>query len=403
MYVNPSLVMFAVWIVPWTVPMLLSSNLFLPLSSELKLSIFSMFLAVLLFSFLLNLSARTSHGRFVAAIRDDIDIAAVYRLAKRLTGVWLAIYFLTIVYSGGVPLIWVLIGDGRTYVDFGLPTVSGFANMLRALALSLATLVVLCARWNGVKAPRRAWVIILMMLISAFIIETGRGNGVVLALHPVAYLFLLMRVSLRNVVGVLVLFIGFIVAMSLIQVLRYGASLAYLLEYADNQGFQDVPFTLALLVPFFSYIYLPLVNLDINLPYLPDLAFQMNYSVQGFFPTVVRGHIFGQEKDYGTLISEANNVTSFITPLVRDFGVFGGFIVGTFMLCLTQYSYFRCRQGSVRHVLIFPPLFMSLTLSFFSLFYTLQVVVLYLVIGIFLVKPVLKKPISEPKSESVHV
>lgn len=400
MYVNPTFVLLGIWILPWIAPIWLESDLFQPLSFTLKTAILIMCASVFLFSIFLNATLASSRKKFLWALRDNIDIHKIYSLMKALAKVWLGIYFLTIIYSGGFPLIWVLIGDGRTYVDFGLPTVSGFANMLRALILSLAVLVIFIARQNEIPVPRRAIFIGFFMIFSAFILETGRGNGIVLLLHPVAYLFLAVRFSIANTIKFVLFFFTFIVAMSLIQVMRYGVSLSYLLEYAENQGFGDIPFFVALLVPFFSYIYLPLVNLDINLPLLPDLAFQLNYSVQGFFPTIVRGLIFGAEKDYGILISEANNVTSFVTPLVRDFGIYGGFFVGTSLLCLTQYSFFRCRQGSVRHILIFPPLFMSMVLSFFSLFYTLQVVVLYLITGSILARYV---TVKKAENEKKHV
>ena len=51
--------------------------------------------------------------------------------------IWVIGYLLVIIYSGGFPLLWVLLGDERTYVYSGFPTLSGLLNMLRVTCTTM--------------------------------------------------------------------------------------------------------------------------------------------------------------------------------------------------------------------------------------------------------------------------
>mgnify|MGYP007000037561 CR=1 len=45
------------------------------------------------------------------------------------------IVILSILYSSGFPLYWVITDDPRTYVDYGIPTIFGLGNLLRAYGM----------------------------------------------------------------------------------------------------------------------------------------------------------------------------------------------------------------------------------------------------------------------------
>ena len=68
------------------------------------------------------------------------------------------------------------------------------------------------------------------------------------------------------------------------------------------------------------------MNMDLNLKDAVDFKFSPYYSVRLLLPTFLRDMLEGfrsSEEKYGLLVSEAYNTTSFLTPLIKDFGRFG--------------------------------------------------------------------------------
>jgi oligosaccharide repeat unit polymerase len=87
------------------------------------------------------------------------------------------------------------------------------------------------------------------------------------------------------------------------------------------------------------------------------------------------------DTDYGVLLNEAFNTTTFITPFVRDFGLIGAYLViGTFFFYCT-YVFFKARNGSVEHIIKLSPLIMCLGLSFFTSYLTSLLVIIYIFIS----------------------
>jgi oligosaccharide repeat unit polymerase len=289
--------------------------------------------------------------------------------------IWIGIYLINIIGSGGIPLYWVFIGDSRTYVDFGLPTLGGLANMLRAFITTSCYLIYAHSECNN--AVKRKFLLIgLFLLFSAFGLETGRGNGVVLLLHPIGLHFLFNKISLKSLFRWIFIIAILLLGLSSIQVLRYGGNIEILEKYAENSGLSQFKGAALLLVPAITYIAVPIVNTDLNLINEPLLKFKPYYSLQGFIPTIIRDHIF-EKQDYGELVNEANNVSSFYVPLLRDFGILGCVFIVFLIQLITYHFYIKARRGIPIYVLSWPPLFMSLILSFFSLFFTSLVVLLY--------------------------
>jgi hypothetical protein len=155
-------------------------------------------------------------------------------------------------------------------------------------------------------------------------------------------------------------------------------------SYLEGQGIETQgSVVLALLAPSFLYWVGPIVNTQLNFLGADPFSLNPYFSLQGIVPTVIREYLF-QPQDYGLLFNEANNTTSFLTPLMRDFGVYGAGVLVLILFVLTSFVYHRARAGYFFSFLFWPPIFMSLVLSNFSLFYTSLVVVLFpLIIFIF--------------------
>jgi oligosaccharide repeat unit polymerase len=383
MYINPAFLFLLVWILPLIVPNFAQFGIIQEINNETYYLVISNIVIFFILFQLMKMALGGYKKDFANILSSRINIKIVERRVIFTFRIWIIVYLINIFFSGGLPIYWVISGDSRTYADFGLPTLGGLGNMLRAFILSVCYFIYFHTQSiNKIKFLK----IGLFLLISAFIFETGRGNGVVLLLHAIAFFAFLNKVSWLGVLKLLVSVFALTLFLGYIQMLRYGAGIESLIQYAENSGFDTHNAISLLLIPTLMYVVAPIINVDLNIVASPLFKLEPYYSLQSLLPTVLRQQIFSSEKDYGLLISEANNVSSFYIPFIRDFGLVGAFIVVTFIQFIVCYVYVKARRGSLFHFFIWPSLFMSIFLSFFSLFFTSLVVLLYPVLVWFFLK-----------------
>ncbi|UPQ88127.1 O-antigen polymerase [Vibrio sinaloensis] len=379
MFISPLKIYFSFWIFPLAIIQILDFELFVKPSVDLYVlvvgSTLLFFFMTILFQFLIKAKSSPSF-----TLSNNINYPVFFKATIGLFLLWSFVYIVNVVGSGGLPIYWIIVSDGRTYVDFGLPTLGGLSNLLRAFTLTCFFIIY---KFGPKRSKKISLYISIFLLVTAFIFETGRGNGVVLLLHPVAIYFLTRKFTIGQLALLFLVFIAFLVFTGSIQVLRYENGIDMLFSYLKSQGIDigdNLP--LALFMPSVLYIVLPIVNTGLNLEYATFFDLNPYYSMQGLVPTIIRDFLF-VEKDYGVLVNAANNVTSYFTPLVRDFGLYGGLMFSSLLLSYTSYVYRKARTGCLLNILLLPPVFMSVTLSFFSLFYTSLVVVLYPILALF--------------------
>lgn len=306
----------------------------------------------------------------------QIDQRKALKALSVMVCIWLFFYLIMIVYSGGVPLLWVVTGDARTYVDFGVPTIGGLCNMLRAFSAALGALLLTHSEVSSVQ-KRRLRLLLLFLMFTAFGLETGRGNGVVLLLHPLAFFFLGRALSAATLLKLTLAAPLFLLGLGYIQHIRYGGDWEQTFSYATSQGFEVTESrTLTLLIPAVTYLVSPVQNLNLTVEETHDFPMVPYFSIQSLLPSVIRDKVF-EPKDYGLLVSDANNVTSSFTPLVRDFGVLGAGIAGLLISIITGWTWLQATRGKLFWALAWPAFFMSIALSFFNLYFTSLVVVMY--------------------------
>lgn len=306
---------------------------------------------------------------------DDLDDLAAF--VRGAMPIWLVGFIVTILYSGGIPLLWVLLGDPRNYLDFGMPTVSGLLNMMRAF---LFTSVV------GLALEKRARPVdylIAGFLLATALAEISRGGITLLLLHGIAARVLLRPVKLKGMLLWAVAIGAFFLLFDWVgQVRTTGHELKS--ENVLGDAFaEDTAF--AGLAWSFIYLTSPLNNLAYAVS--QDLSPLMTpfYTLQPLLPTVLRDIIFGRGDYPIELINEAYNATSFYSPLVADFGVIGAFLGFVFIQIIIVAVHRSAKHGNLFAMLIYPPVFASVALSFFySYFFALSIVMYPLMAAIFL-------------------
>tara|TARA_B100000427_G_scaffold316824_1_gene312268 strand:+ start:779 stop:1969 length:1191 start_codon:yes stop_codon:yes gene_type:complete len=371
---RPDFVFMLVWIFPLILLQFFEMSFFLQIEKITYLLIIG---NIISFYLIYSFTKRVVKNKRINKI-DNIfhDISKIKNFIKFLFIIWGFFYLISILYSNGLPLFWILYGSSLSYVDFGIPTITGFLNMIRAFMSVLALII-----WFKTK-EKKYFLLIFFLLVSAFIFEASRGNGLVLLLHIVGCYFLFFRFGKLQIFKLSISILLLILFLGIIEQYRYLRTESYNIEekYEDIEFLNSSFGSLRLYaIPAILYVTTPVQNLNYS---LIDQRPAVNYpyhSIQSLVPTFIRSKIFSEnEKDYGDLLSEAYNTTSHYTPLIRDFGVFISFIITIIIQIIVSIFHIKSKfSNSKFHFLTYPALFMSVVLTPFNLFFTSLVVVFY--------------------------
>ncbi len=389
LHLSPANLFLLIWLFPLLAPYLIESSILLKTEEETKWLVYSSILFFYLITLFFHLTG--AKGKTSSALKSvhSIDYLTFEKKFRALLKIWITIYFINIIGSGGLPIIWILTGDPRTYADFGLPTLGGLSNLFRAFLLTSCYLFVFHSNFNKRKKYKYK-LIALSLILSAFVIEASRGAGVVLLLHPIGIYFLLNNISFLRAFKWLSFILLFLLFLGFVQMFRYSGKIDVMQDYAESSGFEEFTGISVFYIPAITYIAVPLVNTDLTIRVASELKFSPYYTIQGLIPSAIRDSFF-EKGDYGQLINEANNASSFYVPFLRDYGYFGTIIIfGLIQIFLTKW-YYKARAGHILYILSWPPFFMSITLSFFSSFFTSLVVVLYPILTLVMLKGCINK------------
>lgn len=306
---------------------------------------------------------------------EDLDILARFNLSCFRW--WLAGYAVSIVASGGLPIIWVLTGDERTYRDFGVPTLSGLLNMVRAFLFAGGIFLYL-------QRNRARDLLLPLAGLLTSLFETSRGNLTVMLLHGVGMYVFLRRISLRTLLTLSILTTAFVLVFGFIADFREGGRETRLSDFIadDAHFFYRIPNG-----AFWGYVYAvsPLTNLNYAIGQGIEPSYIPNYSVQPLLPTVIRSLIFPDALYPVELINPAFNATTFYSPLIADFGLGISWVIIVLIQLVVCQCHVQARRGSLRHTLIYPVLYMCILNSGFYMFFFSMVTVLYpSLVGIFM-------------------
>jgi hypothetical protein len=295
----------------------------------------------------------------------------------RVFGIWALGFAATIFYSEGIPIYWKLVGDGRNYLDFGMPTVSGLMNMLRCFCIASGMMLYLTGR-----AKPRDYAITGICFASA-LAEISRGSVTSALLHGAAMVVLLRPVRPMQIVkwG-----LGLWAALQTFEWVGNTRTEGYDANFAEVLGgtFQDNGF-LSQFVWSFIYITSPFNNLAFAVGQNLNPTMVPYYTLQPLIPTFIRNQLFQASEYPIELLNEAFNATTFYSPLVADFGVSWSLAIFAVMTLIISFMYNSAKRGSLFGIMVYPPIFVSVTLSFFySYFFALPILAYPIVVWAFL-------------------
>ena len=241
-------------------------------------------------------------------------------------------FLITVVVSGGIPILYYLTGSGPSYTEFGIPTVNGFIN---SLLLFVGTLTFSAL----IGFSSRRWIRLVFLICLAIpIIAVHRQSIMSLLIQcVVVYIALRLRRLNKRVVVLALLMVFTVVVFSSIGNLRTSSEV-FQQQAALQPEYEWIP-TWALW--FYMYLTTPLSNFA----QITTMNFVHTSGISTFSaltPTVVRTAIWGGE---GSRImqelvgSQTFNVATYALPPYLDWGWIGVIGFTGCLLALGGYSY----------------------------------------------------------------
>jgi len=319
------------------------------------------------------LAPRRQPGTHVDAVQEGSwDATVLSRFLKLLLILWGSIYPVSILYSGGPPFLWVLHGSDKSYGDFGVPTFTGLLNMIRAFVLSGYVLLYL-------QTKRRRYLLVPLFLIFTALLEISRGAILVLLSQALGIVMLRRNVSLKMLARLAVMGVILVVAFGVIGDFR-GTPVDEESLAGEQEWLGDAP--PGVLIGF-AYVVSPLNNLYYGAESLQP-SYTPYFTFATLLPTILRSVLFpdiGQGVYPIDIKNEAFNATTFYSPLASDFGWYGAGAVACLLQFICAYVHVRAKRGSLYFTLIYPPLYMSVVLSVFYMYFFSLVTVCYPLLG----------------------
>lgn len=299
------------------------------------------------------------------------SFATMERWNLYLCAGWLALFAWILFRSGGLPAWWRFRHIDRSYVDFGVATVSGFANLLRSFLLCLSVLL-----W--LRHRSRTALAVASIVVASSLLEMARANVVYLLLCGLGVYLVHRRAGARS--------LALMAGMAVASMLAFGLAEEYRSPGGSGgEKILEYPSILNRLPYGVTSVYLYLTTPVSNLYYAEARGIQPlyapYYSLELVLPTVIRGRLY-TARDYPIAVRRvSHNATTFYAPLIADFGI----VVAGLLVCLLQYVishvHVRARRGDPYYQLVYGPLFAALALSFFFNYFLTLGVLLFPVVA----------------------
>lgn len=316
----------------------------------------------------LLLQLGVNHMKFhhVVDIQERLIIFITPRLPaiNKVINLFLLIYFLIsvmdVIYSGGFPMMWVLTGSEKLYVDFGIPTVHGLANGMVFFLCTLLTVLQLL----GLKKCK--W--ILFAILSWQILIFSRGVVMVVGAQSLCVILLMSRTGISTIWKYAIFSFLIIIGFGYLGDLRQNSN-PYIGLVNDNwvSIVENLPSGFL-----WIYVYLTsgfnnfIFNIDLVTPeYFPYFSFSK------LVPSIVY-NLLGVDKSIDTFefVNSGLNVSTIYSSFYSDFGVFA-FSPVLLIQCFAIYYYCKAKNADVFALLKYCVLFQAIVFSPFidTLFY----------------------------------
>ena len=251
---------------------------------------------------------------------------------------WCLFTFVEIIYCRGVPVIWLVLGNGKTYFDFGIPTIHGLLNSL-ILTLSLVSY------YLYIITSKKKHLLIPVFTCLWALVVISRNLLIVNVIQLVILHFYFVKINYAKLTKSLILLLLLVLVFGIVGDFRTGKDDFFNLAAVSSNYPTWLPSGFLWV---YMYLVTPLNNLiNVFNVIIPEWSFGLTNSTVLLIPSFLRTLIYGDLSYDSTyyLVTQAFNVsTAYIDPY-RDLGYFGIFmfssVAGFFVTLLGAKTNFK--------------------------------------------------------------
>lgn len=308
----------------------------------------------------------------------EIDYKKLWEITRKILYVWIVLNCVQIVYSEGVPCLWLITGSERTYFDFGIHGVNG---CLMAIYYVICLNIYLILRKN--KNIKYKILFILLMLWPVLLVT--RQVIIVLAIELFLLSISFKRVNTKLLFNYVCVFLVGILLFGIMGDFRTGGEVFLELAMPSSDWIYLLPPGV-----FWGYIYMttPIANLQNIFLYIPPLD-QLYYSISTLVPSFIRWIMFDTPPGWNVgdgLITSTFNVSTFMADFYMDYGVLYVYFIMFFIGCFSKVIHHRVQYNtSYANMLIYCVFMQMLILSIFDNMF-LYLPIIFQIIVIYYVK-----------------
>jgi len=345
------------YIAIWSLVICLHSLNLIAFYEEINFQFIWMQISIFVFLLFSEILVKVSNrGHRYSLKRIAFDARPLNRVNKVLLPILVIMFLVDSLYSGGFPLIWILLGDGRSHGDFGMPTFHGLFHGLLLFFVSSSFLMVRL-KCQPKKNMRH---VLLFVLYVVFVFN--RGIIIIFGIQAVfIYIITSQRISFSRYIKMGMGTGAAIYIFGLLGNLRSGGNVfANAIGGEGSQIFGIIPESL---IWFYVYATGGLNNLLHNLEMVTP-SYLPIYTFAKLLPTV--GYqLLGLPQTYGTfeLADGRLTVATAFQGLVSDFGIIGIFFYVP-LLVLAQVAYRKSlKRSSIGAILFYAMLMQTIIMS----------------------------------------
>ena len=275
----------------------------------------------------------------------------------------IVVFIIEVIYSKGVPLLWKFLGTGKTYFDFGIPSING----------ALYGLIICLGAYSIFSKSKDKYIYLLMGILMV-------SRQVLMSMFIEAIVFTICdfskKIDYRKYAIILVvLLLGF----SVIGNFRSGSNEIDMVFYAKEE-YKELPTTVKWV---YSYVTFSITNLD-NLINMTDGRANFGATmISDILPTVVTNIINIKVNQYPYYLELGNfNVSTYLPSVYLDFGIIGVGIFNAILAILGKTLYdMLTKDNNARNRLLYAVFAHNILLLFFiNMFLYLPIVVQFVYI-----------------------
>jgi oligosaccharide repeat unit polymerase len=287
----------------------------------------------------------------------EIDLDRLKARTRGLLILWAAINLVQVAVMGGVPLVWLVVGGGPTYSEFGIPSVNGLAF---ALGLALGMLGYLLYEFTGEKR----WLFIVLLMVFWGILTISRKFFVVALLQTVILFLITHRVSGSVMIKSCISLFAMVLLFGYVGDARTGRSLIMQYAYLTVNYPDWAP---SGLVWVYMYFTTPINNIaNIFWNFSPEWNYSFARTFEKLLPSIIRSDITDNGGLAGRywLVSDVFNVSTAYSNSYLDVGLIGVAFFNFIVAGLTAGFYYFAK--SVSGKLMYVVFIQALALTIFN-------------------------------------